>query len=187
MTDTEINTFKDYNQTAAEYPREKTIHQLFEEQANRTPDQVAVVYEENQLTYRELNEKANQIARTLQSEGVHPDQPVGIMAERSLEMIVGLFGILKAGGAYVPIDPTYPEERIRYILEDSDTKLLLVQHHLREKVPLRGKCWIWKIRKPSAKTVQTWNRFPVRISWHMSSIHQDQQVSRKELWWSTAQ
>ncbi|MCY8881064.1 amino acid adenylation domain-containing protein [Bacillus spizizenii] len=139
LTDTEINTFKDYNQTAAEYPREKTIHQLFEEQANRTPDQVAVVYEENQLTYQELNEKANQIARTLQSEGVHPDQPVGIMAERSLEMIVGLFGILKAGGAYVPIDPTYPEERIRYILEDSDTKLLLVQHHLREKVPFTGK------------------------------------------------
>ncbi len=112
---------------------------MFEEQAERTPDQTAVVYEDSRLTYRELNEKANQLARTLQSEGVQPDQPVGIMAERSLDMIVGIFGILKAGGAYVPIDPGYPEERVRYILEDSDTKLLLVQSHLRKSVPFTGK------------------------------------------------
>ncbi|MBY8914303.1 amino acid adenylation domain-containing protein [Bacillus sp. YC2] len=139
LSDSETNKFITYNQTAAEYPREKTIHQLFEEQAERTPDQTAVVYEDSQLTYRELNEKANRLARTLQSEGVKPDQPVGIMAERSLNMIVGIFAILKAGGAYVPIDPSYPEERIRYILEDSDTKLLLVQNHLRERVPFTGK------------------------------------------------
>ncbi|WP_421726898.1 amino acid adenylation domain-containing protein [Bacillus velezensis] len=128
-----------FNDTEADYPKEKTLHQLFEEQAQRTPDQTAVVYGESQLTYRELNERANQLARTLQSEGVQPDQPVGIMAERSLEMIVGLFGILKAGGAYVPIDPSYPVERIHYILEDSDTKLLLAQSHLRKSVPFTGK------------------------------------------------
>ncbi|KAF1677374.1 non-ribosomal peptide synthetase [Bacillus sp. SKDU12] len=128
-----------FNNTAAEYPKEKTLHQLFEEQVQRTPDQAAVIFGEKQLTYRELNERANQLARTLQSEGVHPDQPVGIMSERSLEMIIGLFGILKAGGAYVPIDPSYPEERIRYILEDSDTKLLLTQSHLRKGVPFKGK------------------------------------------------
>ncbi|WP_412094192.1 amino acid adenylation domain-containing protein [Bacillus atrophaeus] len=139
LSDSETNKFIAYNQTAAEYPREKSIHQLFEEQAERTPDQTAVVYEDSQLTYRELNERANRLARTLQSEGVQPDQPVGIMAERSLDMIVGIFGILKAGGAYVPIDPSYPEERVRYILEDSDTKLLLVQNHLRDRVPFTGK------------------------------------------------
>ncbi|MCU9591018.1 bacillomycin D non-ribosomal peptide synthetase BamC [Bacillus velezensis] len=139
LSDSETNQLIAYNQTAAEYPREKTIHQFLEEQAGRTPDQTAVVYEDSRLTYRELNERANQLARTLQSEGVQPDQPVGIMAERSLDMIVGIFGILKAGGAYVPIDPGYPEERVRYILEDSDTKLLLVQNQSQERVPFTGK------------------------------------------------
>src|SRR5699024_5984766 len=96
-----------FNDTTAEYPREKTIHQLFEDQVMRTPDQVAVVYEGQQLTFRELNERANQLARTLRAEGVQPDQLVGIMVDRSLEMMIGLLGILKAGGAYVPIDPEY--------------------------------------------------------------------------------
>ncbi|MEC3841317.1 non-ribosomal peptide synthetase [Bacillus amyloliquefaciens] len=128
-----------FNDTAADYPKEKTLHQLFEEQAERTPEQTAVVYGKSRLTYRELNERANQLARILQSEGVQPDQPVGMMAERSLEMIIGLFGILKAGSAYVPIDPSYPDDRIQYILEDSGTKLLLVQSHLREGLPFRGK------------------------------------------------
>ncbi len=140
LSDSETNKFIAYNQTAAEYPKEKTIHQFLEEQAEHTPDQTAVVYEDSQLTYRELNERANRLARTLRSEGVQPDQPVGIMAERSLDMITGIFGILKAGGAYVPIDPSYPEQRIQYILEDSDTKLLLVQDRLlRERVPFTGK------------------------------------------------
>ncbi|WP_036723851.1 AMP-binding protein, partial [Paenibacillus forsythiae] len=106
-------------------PREKTIHQLFEEQAERTPDQAAVVYEGSQLTYRELNERANRLARTLRGKGVQADERVAILADRSLEMIVGILGILKAGGAYVPIDPEYPAERIRYMLEDSGAKLLL--------------------------------------------------------------
>ncbi|MEB9613525.1 amino acid adenylation domain-containing protein, partial [Bacillus cereus] len=122
-----------FNNTVSEYPREKTIHQLFEEQVERTPDHLAVVFEDQQLTYRELNERANQLARTLRKEGVQANQLVGIMVERSLEMIVGILGILKAGGAYVPIDPEYPQERIRYMLEDSGTKILLLQRHLQHK------------------------------------------------------
>nr|WEY96124.1 amino acid adenylation domain-containing protein [Bacillus subtilis] len=124
-----MQLLRDFNDTKAEYPRNKTIHQLFEEQAERVPDKVAVVFEDKQLTYRELNERANQLARTLRNEGVEAEQLVGIMTERSLEMIVGILGILKAGGAYVPIDPEYPEERIRYMIEDSGVKLLLKQSH----------------------------------------------------------
>ncbi|WP_144028932.1 non-ribosomal peptide synthetase, partial [Paenibacillus tyrfis] len=128
-----------FNDTKADYPREKTIHQLLEEQAERTPEQVAVVFEETRLTYRELNERANRLARTLRAGGVKPEQIVGLMVERSLEMVVGICGILKSGGAYVPIDPSLPEERIRYMLEDSGAKLLLTQRHLQDNVTVAGK------------------------------------------------
>nr|WP_317617275.1 amino acid adenylation domain-containing protein [Paenibacillus elgii] len=111
----------------AGYPREKTIFQLFEEQAERTPDQPALVFGDRQLTYAELNERANRLAWTLRAEGVQPDQPVCIMIERSLDLIVGLLAILKAGGAYVPIDPGYPAERIRYMLNDSGANILLTR------------------------------------------------------------
>ncbi|MEW9702943.1 amino acid adenylation domain-containing protein, partial [Paenibacillus sp. SI8] len=124
-----------FNDTAMDYPREKTIYGLFEEQVERTPDRVAVQFEDEQLTYSELNEQANRMARTLRAEGVLPDDKVGIMVERSLEMIVGIYAILKAGGAYVPIDPEYPAERISFILEDSGAKLLLTQQHLGDRVP----------------------------------------------------
>ncbi|KDE21979.1 hypothetical protein EF83_20380, partial [Bacillus subtilis] len=126
---------EEFNNTKTEYPKGKTIQKLFEEQVERMPDQLAVVCEGQQLTYGELSKRANQLARTLQTEGVEPDQLVGIMVERSLEMIVGILGTLKAGGAYVPIDPNYPEERIRYMLDDSGAKLLLSQSHLQECVP----------------------------------------------------
>ncbi|MBA4534498.1 condensation domain-containing protein, partial [Brevibacillus halotolerans] len=129
----------EFNNTLVDYPREKLIHQLFEEQAARIPDEAAVIFEGKQLTYRELNERANQLARKLRAEGVVADQLVGIMAERSLEMMIGIFGILKAGGAYMPIDPEFPEERIRYMLEDSNAKLLLTQNHLVERVTFAGK------------------------------------------------
>ncbi|WP_340018591.1 non-ribosomal peptide synthase/polyketide synthase [Paenibacillus sp. FSL H3-0457] len=118
--------------------RERTIHELFEEQAERTPEQVAVVYEDSRLTYRELNERANRLARSLRASGAQADQPIAIMAERSLEMIVGIYAILKAGGAYVPIDPQFPQERIRYMLEDSCARLLLIQSHLRESASFAG-------------------------------------------------
>ncbi|MBJ3792176.1 AMP-binding protein, partial [Bacillus sp. OA1] len=117
----------EFNETKAEYPKEKTIHRLFEEQVERTPNKVAVVFDKQQLTYKELNEKSNQIARILQNKGVQPDTIVGIMIERSLEMIIGIMGILKSGAAYLPIDPEYPEERIKYIVEDSGTNIILTK------------------------------------------------------------
>ncbi len=125
--------------TTAAYPREQTIHGLFEEQVKQTPDQVAVYFEGAQVTYHELNERANRLARTLRSNGVMADGLVGLMTERSIDMIVGILGILKAGGAYIPVDPTYPENRIHYMLDDSGTQLLLTQQHLVEKVEFRGK------------------------------------------------
>ncbi|MCY9621560.1 condensation domain-containing protein, partial [Paenibacillus thiaminolyticus] len=140
ISEEEKNTILNvFNDTWADYPRGKTIHQLVEEQAERTPDQAAVVYEGSQLTYRELNTKANQLARTLRAEGVRPDQPVGLLAERSLEMIVGMLAIMKAGGAYVPMDPEYPEERLGYMLTDSGAKLLLTQSHLQKGDSFGGK------------------------------------------------
>ncbi|WP_241752459.1 non-ribosomal peptide synthetase, partial [Paenibacillus alvei] len=129
---------EDFNQTATDDPRDGTIHELFEEQVHRTPDAVAVVYGQQHVTYSELNARANRLARTLKESGVQPDQLVGMMAERSLEMIVGLLAIMKAGGAYVPIDPGYPLERIRYMLEDSGAQTLILQGHLRDRINYDG-------------------------------------------------
>ncbi|NCQ97914.1 MAG: amino acid adenylation domain-containing protein [Microcystis aeruginosa L211-101] len=125
----------EWNNTQADYPLDKCIHQLFEEQVERTPHAVAVVFEGQQLTYNELNCRANQLAHYLQSLGVKPDTLVGICVERSLEMIVGLLGILKASGAYVPLDPDYPIERIIFMLEDAAVKVLLTQQKLINKLP----------------------------------------------------
>ena len=108
------------------------IHELFEAQVEWTPDNVAVVFEEQELTYRELNARANGLARVLREKGVQPDRLVGIMVERSLDMIVGIMAILKAGGAYVPIDPAYPEDRIRYMLDDSGAELLLTHRQSKQ-------------------------------------------------------
>ncbi|MCA1614248.1 MAG: condensation domain-containing protein [Acidobacteria bacterium] len=109
------------------------VHQLFEAQAEITPDAVAVVSERESLTYGELNRRANQLARHLLRLGVGPEVRVGVCAERSVEMIVGLFGILKAGGAYVPLDPKYPRERLAFMLEDSGARVLLTQETLQDK------------------------------------------------------
>ncbi|MEH2149874.1 amino acid adenylation domain-containing protein [Nostoc sp.] len=125
----------EWNDTGVNYPQDKCIHQLFEEQVQRTPDAVAVVFENQQLTYHELNCRANQLAHYLRSLGVGADVLVGICVERSLEMIVGLLGILKAGGAYIPLDPEYPQERLSFILEDAQVSVLLSQQHLVEKLP----------------------------------------------------
>ncbi|UHA73547.1 non-ribosomal peptide synthase/polyketide synthase [Paenibacillus sp. 481] len=131
-----------FNDPTADYTRDKTVHQLFEEQVERTPNQTAVVFAGEQLTYEQLNDRANRLARTLRVHGVQPDQLVGIMAERSLDMIVGIIAILKAGGAYVPIDPQYPEDRIVYMLENSKAQVLLTQQHLQARVPFDG-TWIF--------------------------------------------
>jgi amino acid adenylation domain-containing protein len=126
------------NDTKREYPKDKCLHQLFEEQAARTPDAVAVVFEEQQLTYQELNCRANQLAHHLQELGVRPEVLVGICLERSLNMVIGVLGILKAGGAYVPLDPTYPQERLAFILEDTQAAVLLTQERLVESLPEHG-------------------------------------------------
>jgi len=112
-----------------------SIHQLVELQVSQTPDAIAVVFEDKQLTYRELNEKANQLAHYLQTLGVKPEVLVGICVDRSLEMIVALLGILKAGGAYLPLDMSYPLERLSYMLEDARVPILLTQSHLRDRLP----------------------------------------------------
>ncbi len=115
----------EWNHTAADYPRDQCIHQLFESQAARTPDAAAVVFEGQSLTYRQLNERANQLARYLRDCGVMPDTLVGIGMERSLELVVSLLAILKAGGAYVPLDLSYPQERLRFMAEDAELSLIL--------------------------------------------------------------
>ncbi len=125
-----------FNPTEAVYPQEELVHRLFEEQVERTPDVVAVMYERKSLSYAELNEKANQLARYLRQRGVGADHLVGIFVERGLEVIIGMLGILKAGAAYVPLDPAHPLERLAYMLKDADPKVLLTQEHLRERLPL---------------------------------------------------
>ncbi|MBC1218644.1 amino acid adenylation domain-containing protein [Nostoc sp. UCD121] len=120
----------DWNQTQTEYPQHLCIHQLFEQQVEITPNAVALVFENQRLTYRELNNQANQLADYLQKLGVKPEICVGICMERSPEMVIGLLAIIKAGGAYVPLDPKYPQERLAFMLEDSQTQILLTQTHL---------------------------------------------------------
>jgi amino acid adenylation domain-containing protein len=116
----------DFSDTKSEYPGDKTIHQLFEEQAAQTPDRIAIhMTHMTHMTYIELNKKSNQLARLLKEKGIAPNSIVGIMMEKSIEMIIGILGILKAGGAYLPIEPDYPEERIRYMLADSGAKVLI--------------------------------------------------------------
>jgi len=124
-----------WNDTRTDYPRDACVHELFAVQAGRTPDAVAVVYEDHQLTYRELDERANQLAHYLRRRGVGPDVLVGICMERSVELVVGLLGILKAGGAYLPFDPTYPRERLALMLQDSQAPVLLTQERLRDWLP----------------------------------------------------
>ncbi|MDH6447577.1 non-ribosomal peptide synthase protein (TIGR01720 family), partial [Paenibacillus sp. PastF-4] len=126
-----------FNDTAADYPREATIHELFEAQVEKTPNAVAVICGYKQLTYAELNARANQLAWTLHDKGVQADTVIGIAAERSLEMIIGLLAILKAGGAYLPIDPILPFERIRSMLKDSGASVLL-RHHGSETYAFQG-------------------------------------------------
>lgn len=125
-----------WNNTVEPYSHTKLLHSVFEEKALLLPNQVALIFENQNMTYQELDHKANRLARTLRNLGVVPDQPVGIMVERSLEMVIGILAILKAGGAYVPIDPLFPEERIQYMIEDSGTKLILTHRVLENKFSL---------------------------------------------------
>ena len=125
----------EWNDTQAEYPQDKCIHHLFAAQVEQSHDAIAVVFEDEHLTYWELNQRANQLASHLQAMGIRPELRVGICMERSLEMIVGLLGILKAGGAYVPLDPEYPLKRLALTLEDAQVSVLLTQERLTEALP----------------------------------------------------
>jgi natural product biosynthesis luciferase-like monooxygenase protein len=125
----------EWNATHAEYPREKCLHELFAEQVARTPNATALVFDEQELTYAELDERAEQLAAQLRRHNVGPDVLVGICVERSLEMMIGLLGIHKAGAAYVPLDPTYPKERIAFMLQDSQAPVLVTQLSLLPKLP----------------------------------------------------
>jgi amino acid adenylation domain-containing protein len=124
-----------WNATDTAYPADRTINELFEAQAAKTPDAVAVVYGEQRLSYAELDQRANQLAHHLRSLGVGPETLVAICVERSVEMVVGLLGILKAGGAYVPLDSTYPKERLAFMLRDTRAPVLITQARFQERLP----------------------------------------------------
>src|SRR5262249_50783125 len=115
----------EWNATAEQFKSDLCVHELFAQQAEHTPGAVAVVFEETQLSYHELNERANKLAHRLRTLGVGPEQIVGVMLERSIEMIVGILATLKAGGAYMPLDPTYPPERLRFMIEDAKPAVIL--------------------------------------------------------------
>ncbi|SFD15580.1 non-ribosomal peptide synthetase, partial [Pseudoalteromonas denitrificans] len=121
------------NDRTIDYPKDKCIHELFEQQAKDKPNDIAVVFEDKQLTYKELNEKSNQLAHYLrENHHITPDTLVGLCVERSLEMVIGILGILKSGGAYVPLDPSYPQERINYMLKDASLNVVISQTQVQD-------------------------------------------------------
>ncbi len=133
LTEEEEQQLAEWNNTSREYPREACIHQLFEAQMGRTPEAVAVSFKDQQLSYRELNHRANRLAHYLQGLGVGPEVRVGVGLERSVDLVVALVAVLKAGGAYVPLDPSYPQERLAFMLDDAQARVLLTQSSLAEK------------------------------------------------------
>lgn len=135
LTEEEERSVEEWNRTDLEYPSETCLHQRFEEQAQRHPNAIAAVYGEQQLTYRELNQRANRLARLLQSFGVRADTLVAICLRRSLNMLTAMVAVLKAGGAYVPVDPDYPAERIAFMLEDSGKPVLITEESLIGSLP----------------------------------------------------
>ena len=128
LTQAERDQLREWNQTATDYGRDLCVHQVFEAQAAQQPQAVAIIDGDEQITYEELNQSANQLAHLLQSKGVGPDVCVGVLLERSLAFDVAVLGILKAGGAYVPLDVTYPRQRLQFMLEDAGMRLLLTEH-----------------------------------------------------------
>ncbi|MEG4587535.1 amino acid adenylation domain-containing protein [Microcoleus sp. MOSTC5] len=138
LTAAELAQLQEWNQTQANYPQDKCVHQLFEAQVDRSPDAIAAIFSQNlqqQLTYLELNSKANQLAHYLQQLGVGPDVLVAICMERSLEIAIAVLGVLKAGAAYVPLDPAYPQERLTFMLADTQAPVILTQSHLVSGLP----------------------------------------------------
>jgi amino acid adenylation domain-containing protein len=134
LTAAERQQLAEWNNTEREYPKQICMHELFEMQVERTPEDVAVVFHESRVTYRELNRRANQLAHYLRRFGVGPEVQVGILLDRSVEMIVALLGVLKAGGAYVPLDPEYPAERLAFMIEDAEAVVLITREALRPRI-----------------------------------------------------
>src|SRR5207248_6084684 len=126
---------RDWNATESDYPRDACLHHLFEQQAARTPEAVAIVMGGEQITYRSLDDRANQLANYLMQLGAGQESLVGIFLERSIDMVVALLAVLKTGSAYIPLDPAYPPDRIAFILEDASVELLLTQENLRTTLP----------------------------------------------------
>ena len=150
-----------WNNTQVDYPENHCIHQLFEAQVEQTPDAIALVFEDQQVTYRELNNRSNKLAHYLQKQGVGAEVLVGLCVERSVEMVVGMLGILKAGGAYVPLDPTYPPERLSFMLEDAQVSVLLTQQP-----------WVERIGTPSSRVFcldKDWQTIAQEISDNLTS------------------
>ena len=125
----------EWNETQADFPESSCIHQLFENQVQRTPDAIAAIFDDKHVTYRELNSRANHLAQHLHFLGVGPEVLVGVFINRSLEMVLGLLGILKAGGAYIPLDPSYPPEHLAYLMEDSQLSVVLTESSLLRQFP----------------------------------------------------
>lgn len=124
----------EFNPSAVDTKIQQTIHEIFQNQAQKTPEYTALEYHDRKMTYGELDEKSNQVARILKKRGIMPDSIVGVFLERSMEMIYGILGILKAGGAYLPVSPTFPGERIKYLLEDSGAEIVLTQKNLKDRI-----------------------------------------------------
>ena len=138
LSESEHKQLLSFNHSKVEYPKDKTIVDLFEAQAVLTPDDIAIVFEEHTLTYKTLNERSNQLAHYLRSRGVKEDSLVPLCVERSHEMMVGMLGILKAGAAYVPVEPDFPEERKAFVLEDTDATVVVSSVHTSSKLPYTG-------------------------------------------------
>lgn len=145
----------DFNNTETVYSGPTVIHRCFEAIAEKKPNQIALVFEKQRLTYRELNEKSNELAWILRSRGVGADSIVGLVVDRSVEMIIAILAVLKAGGAYLPIDPDYPQDRIKYMLEHSKTKLVLTNHYI--EVSALSSYEILDVRNLSEKNAKTMN------------------------------
>jgi amino acid adenylation domain-containing protein len=148
-----------WNNNHDDFPQ-KCIHELFEDQARKTPDSIAVVFDDQKITYDELDQRANQIACGLRTRGVKPEVPVGVCMERSIDLIVALLGILKAGGAYVPIDPAYPQERITFMIEDSGLGIMLTQEKLLKHLPRNGQSTLCLETMANAASSESTGNYP---------------------------
>ncbi|WPB79281.1 amino acid adenylation domain-containing protein [Archangium violaceum] len=135
LTEAERHTLREWNSGTCDFPRDRCVHEIFSLQAARTPDAPAVTYGQHSLTYRQLDERSNQLARHLRSQGVGPEVLVGLCVERSVDLVVGILGILKAGGAYLPLDSSYPAERLAFMLQDASVSVLLVHQDKLQRLP----------------------------------------------------